>query len=64
MKRYHYSFYYAEGPFKGDLIITVSFVACSFFDAEFMSQCYCYVLSGESIPYRCVYCKFLKCSKI
>ena len=60
MKRYCYSFYYAEGPLKGDLITTISFIMRDFCDAEFMAQCYCYCLAASNVPYCRVYYKLLK----
>jgi hypothetical protein len=30
MRRYYYSFYYAEGPMRGDLITTINFIVCGF----------------------------------
>ena len=59
MKRYYYSFYFDEGPSKGDLIVTTSFVVRNFYDAEFIAQCYCHVLANSNIPYFRVCYKFL-----
>lgn len=60
MRRYYYSFYFAEGPSKDDLIVTTSFILRNFYDAEFIAQCYCHVLANSNTPYSRVYCKFLK----
>jgi len=60
MRRYYYSFYYAEGPMRGDLITTINFVVCGFFNAEFMAKCYSYCLALSSTPYYSVNYEYIK----
>lgn len=60
MKRYYYSFHYAEGPKEGDLITTISFISRGSSYADFMAQRYCYCLALSIVPYRRVYYKYLK----
>lgn len=63
MKRYFYSFHFAEGPSKGEFITTSSFLASSIRDANFLASCYCFVLTSARKLYRSVRFKFLMFEK-
>jgi hypothetical protein len=60
MRRYYYSFYYAEGPLRGNLITTINFIVRGFFNAEFMAKCYSYCLALSSTPYYSVNYEYIK----